>query len=231
MDTKNIDDLHADPRNPRTMSDHDGNALKESINKFGDLSCIVFNIRTQQLVGGHQRLAIMKQLPAERRVMLTEKFENPDEVGTVAIGYVYIGNKQFAYREVDWDENTQHAANIAANRIQGEFNLDMLAELNYELNEGSPDLLALTGQTDKEITQLLSMVTGEPGIDLPDGEKEGFQQMTFTLSDEQVLLVAEALAYAKKHKPVSGGTNENSNGNALYAVARDFLEDEHSKAN
>lgn len=160
METKQLSELKPDPKNPRTLSQHDGTALSNSIKSFGDLSCVVFNVRTQQLVGGHQRLEIMKRLPGETKIIIPNRFETPDEVGTVAIGYIYVGNKQFAYREVDWDEGTQRAANIAANRIQGEFDLDLLAQVNYELSqlENGAELLALTGQTQDEISKLLDQV-------------------------------------------------------------------------
>lgn len=154
-----IEDLKPDPKNPRTLSQHDGQALSNSLTKFGDLSCIVFNQRTQQLVGGHQRLNIMKQLQGEKRIEITKTFETPDEVGTVAIGYIFIGTKQFAYRVVDWDQGTQRAANIAANRIQGEFDKELLAEVTYELSqlENSAELLAATGMAEKELSALLDM--------------------------------------------------------------------------
>ncbi len=160
MQPVSIDELKPDPKNPRTLSQHDGQALSKSITTFGDLSCIVFNQRTQQLVGGHQRLEIMKRLSGEKRIELTRQYETPDEVGSVAIGYIYIGNKQFAYRVVDWDEGTQRAANIAANRISGEFDIDLLAQVNYELSllENGAELLALTGQTEDEISKLLDSV-------------------------------------------------------------------------
>jgi len=171
METKNIDSLKPDPKNPRRLSEHDGKSLQNSMDKFGDLGCIVFNIRTEQLVGGHQRLEIMKRLKGEPKVTITDHYDTPDEVGTVAIGYIWIGNKQFAYREVDWDEGTQRAANIAANRVQGEFDLDLLAQVNYEISllDNGQDLLGLTGQTPNEVNDLLKMVSGKG---TPDNDPE-----------------------------------------------------------
>jgi hypothetical protein len=166
METKQLSDLRPDPKNPRILSDHVGAALKNSMNKFGDLSSIVFNIQTQQLVGGHQRIKLMEQLPGDRKITITERagvgnyvgHETLDDTGTVAVGYVWIGNKQFPYREVNWDLGTQRAANIAANKITGEFDLDLLSEVNYELSQlaNGDELLALTGQTPAEQAQLLS---------------------------------------------------------------------------
>jgi hypothetical protein len=224
-DDKKVSDLKKAEWNPRRISEFDFKNLVQSMQTFGDLSGIVKNIETGNLVGGHQRLEAFKRLGAENIHIVQHMSDGPTPVGTLAYGYVINADgEQFAYREVMWDEQKEKAANIAANRIQGEFDLDQLAQINYELRETNPDLLALTGQTDEELDQLYKMVAGEPDVNLPDGEKPGFQQLTFTLTDEQVLLVSEALAYMKKHKSFDGSQNENSNGNALAEVAREFLD-------
>jgi len=54
---------------------------------------------------------------------------------------------------------------------------------------------------------------------LPDGDKEPFQQMTFTLADEQAEFIKAKLADLKKSEEfmyIETFGNENSNGNALY---------------
>ena len=58
---------------------------------------------------------------------------------------------------------------------------------------------------------------------LPAGEKAPFQQMTFTVSDEQAEQVKRALDAAKKMGPFVETGNENSNGNALARVCEVFL--------
>lgn len=59
-------------------------------------------------------------------------------------------------------------------------------------------------------------------FELPSGDKEPFQQMTFTLSDEQAEEIKAVLADAKKSDGydclAEAYGNENSNGNALYLV-------------
>jgi ParB-like chromosome segregation protein Spo0J len=82
--------------------------------------------------------------------------------------------------------------------------------------------LALLGFDDAELIKMLSEV--EPG-ELPvlaDGDREPFQQMTFTLHDEQVEQVKAAMDAAKAMGPFDS-PNENSNGNALARVAETFL--------
>jgi hypothetical protein len=56
---------------------------------------------------------------------------------------------------------------------------------------------------------------------LPDGDKEPFQQMTFTLADEQAEVIKNAIADIKEteeYKYCETMGNENSNGNALYLI-------------
>lgn len=164
MDTKSLSELTEDPRNPRYMDDLTGGALQNSLAMFGDLSPVVFNMRTKQLVGGHRRVDTFKKLPGERRVIIGERAPDGsylDDVGTVATGYIWIGNKQFAYREVDWDEGKQHSANIAANNIHGEFDQQLLAEITYELSqlENGDELLQATGFSEDEYSALLGAVS------------------------------------------------------------------------
>jgi len=59
------------------------------------------------------------------------------------------------------------------------------------------------------------------GFSLPDGDKAPFQQMTFTLADEQAEQIKNALADIKQteeYKYAETMGNENRNGNALYLI-------------
>ncbi len=57
----NIMDLKPAEYNPRTISDDQLERLKKSLEEFGDLSGIVFNRQTGNLVGGHQRLKVIPE--------------------------------------------------------------------------------------------------------------------------------------------------------------------------
>jgi hypothetical protein len=57
---------------------------------------------------------------------------------------------------------------------------------------------------------------------LADGDKQPFQQMTFTVHDEQAEEVKAALAKAKGLGHGESGVNENSNGNALAYICQSF---------
>jgi hypothetical protein len=62
---------------------------------------------------------------------------------------------------------------------------------------------------------------------LPDGDKAPFQQMTFTLADEQAEQIKNAIADIKEteeYKYCETLGNENSNGNALYLIIMQWAE-------
>jgi len=63
------------------------------------------------------------------------------------------------------------------------------------------------------------------GIDAPelrDGDRAPFQQMTFTLHDDQVEELNAAISKAKAEGGGQSSVNENSNGNALAFIAGSF---------
>ena len=62
---------------------------------------------------------------------------------------------------------------------------------------------------------------------LPDGDKAPFQQMTFTLADEQATQIKNAIDEIKgteEYKYAETMGNENSNGNALYLIIMEWAE-------
>ncbi|MFM7852284.1 MAG: ParB N-terminal domain-containing protein, partial [Flammeovirgaceae bacterium] len=70
----NISNLNPNPKNPRKISEEGLKALKTSLEKFGDLSGVVYNRTTKQLVGGHQRVKIFQKENPEI-VMTSQIFE------------------------------------------------------------------------------------------------------------------------------------------------------------
>ena len=69
------------------------------------------------------------------------------------------------------------------------------------------------------------------GFNLPDGDKSPFQQMTFTLADEQATQLKNAIEEIKRteeYKYAETMGNENSNGNALYLIIMQWVEQRKS---
>lgn len=106
--------------------------LRKSLAEYGDLGAIVFNRKSKQLVGGHQRV---KLLSADAKVTITRKFEKPTRVGTVAEGFVTFDDdgERFKYREVSWSKQKEMAANIAANKGAGDWDHALLTDWMKEL--------------------------------------------------------------------------------------------------
>lgn len=95
-----LSDLKPAPYNPREIADDALAGLAQSVEDFGDLSGIVWNERSGFLVCGHQRLEALRQRGAE--------------FSTVDVSFVLNGER-FPIRVVDWDEQTERAANVTAN--------------------------------------------------------------------------------------------------------------------
>ncbi len=114
-DPTEIGDLKPDPNNPRSISEDELAGLIESIDDFGDLSGIVWNRRTGQLVAGHQRIDALRRLYGDGLMI-----ENGDVVTPSTDG---AQPERFPVRVVDWPYRRQQLANIAANNpnIQGDF--------------------------------------------------------------------------------------------------------------
>ena len=132
-----VEDLKPAPYNPRVITREQRQALSTSLLQYGDLSGIVFNRRTGQLVGGHQRVAFFRKAASKKIV----KEPRIDSTGTVAVGYVAIQDAKTKkihrhhYREVDWDVHTEMAANIAANAAGGDFDTVKLGSVLDKLEK------------------------------------------------------------------------------------------------
>lgn len=122
-----VKDLTPNAKNPRRMTEENKKALAKSLDKYGDLSGIIYNRRSKSLVGGHQRTSI---LPSDAKIVIEKKYENPTSAGTCAEGYVDHNGERLKYREVDWDKKTETEALIAANKHSGEWDSDLL-RLNF----------------------------------------------------------------------------------------------------
>lgn len=91
--------LKGAPWNPRTISKEAMDGLGASLDRFGVLQPVIWNKRSNQVVGGHQRLKVLR----DRGVKTTQ---------------VVV---------VDMDESAEKAANLTLNNpgIAGEFSLDL----------------------------------------------------------------------------------------------------------
>lgn len=91
--------------------------------------------------------------------------------------------------------------------------LETLQEMDFDLS--------LVGFHDDYIDSLLDIEADLPELD--DGDRDPFQEKTFTLHDDQCEVVDEAIAKVMKHPDVDSGINENGNGNALALICKLWL--------
>jgi ParB-like chromosome segregation protein Spo0J len=108
-----VDQLQAAGYNPRRMTAKAAAKLRASLESFGLVEPLIWNRRTGRLVGGHQRLAILKSL----------------------------GVSEVPVSVVDLSEEREKALNVVLNNpeAQGRYEPGKLAELLHDL-EDLPEL-------------------------------------------------------------------------------------------
>ena len=124
-----------------------------------------------------------------------------------------LGIKTVFCVEVELDPIAERELNIRLNKNTGEWDWDALANY-FDVGE-----LTDWGFSDSDLYPFDQDYGTE--FELPDGDKEPFQQMTFTLSDEQAEVVKDKLKLAKQNDFGDTG-NENSNGNALWWICDSY---------
>jgi ParB-like chromosome segregation protein Spo0J len=115
------------PRKDLQPGDPEYEKLKRSMQEFGYVEPIVWNKRTGNIVGGHQRYKVLLDMGAQ-------------EIDCVV---------------VDLDETKEKALNLALNKIQGDWDYAKLKDLLQELDTGEFDL-ELTGFDMDEIEDLMT---------------------------------------------------------------------------
>lgn len=115
------------PRKDLKPGDTEYEKLKRSVEEFGYVEPIIWNKRTNRVVGGHQRLKVLVDLGF-------------NEVDCVV---------------VELPEEKEKALNIALNKINGEWDRDKLAILISDL-QGSDFDVSLTGFDEDELADLFS---------------------------------------------------------------------------
>lgn len=137
-----IDQINAAAYNPRIdlqPGDPEYEKLKSSIEEFGYVEPIVWNERTGNMVGGHQRYKIMVH---------------------------ELGRTELSVSVVDLDDQQERLLNLALNKVSGRWDEEALARLLDELQESGADLY-LSGFDQEEIEDLASALPEVPDIEDP----------------------------------------------------------------
>lgn len=136
------------PRVTLTEADFEYKALKASIDEFGLVVPLVVNERTGTLVSGHQRLNVM--------------LKNGVEETEVAV--------------VDMEPEKEKALCIAMNKVGGQWDYGLLADIMEELRNSEIDTTA-TGFSSNEIAELLGELQ-EEARDIPEVDGVGKKEDT-----------------------------------------------------
>ncbi len=152
--------LKADALNPRVISEEALAGLGVSVEEFGDLSGIVWNERTGELVSGHQRVRALRGAGAT-------SWQRESGAGDRAWIIHPRSGERFPVRIVDWDPVRQRMANLVANNtaIAGQYTpaaLDQLKELQAQEGFEALRLGELEKELRKEMAALLSANPTEP---------------------------------------------------------------------
>jgi DNA modification methylase len=113
-------------KNPRQITARQLSDLEKWLRELGDLSGIVHDLNSDEVIGGNQRSRVFDINRCE--IELTDGPHEPDEQGTVALGWVIWEGKRYAYRQVRWTPEQCEQANVIANKAGGNWDWDILAK-------------------------------------------------------------------------------------------------------
>lgn len=195
--TIKIKDVKVADYNPRKISTGEMEKLKVSLKEFGCVRPLLINQKSGTLVAGHQMLEAAKQL----------------------------GWKELPYIEIDLPLEKEKALNIVLNRVQGEWNYELLGPLLSELNEGK--MLDLTGFNSSDL-DLMDGLTDTGGLidetEVLDPMKDGQDyEIVFKFDNE---IEMENIAKHFKNKQYGWKDKKELNTKQLIKMVKDDKEKE-----
>jgi hypothetical protein len=196
-----ISKLKNNPNNPRFIKDDKFEKLKKSISEFPEM------MEKRPIVCVTDVDGKLYPLGGNMRLKALQE-----------LGYKDISDNWILLAD-EWTEEQRREFVIKDNVGFGEWDWEELANAwdSEKLDDWGLDLPGFEINSDD---------LGEE-FSLPDGDKAPFQQMTFTLADEQAEQIKNAIADIKatdEYKYCETMGNENSNGNALYLIVMQWAE-------
>ena len=127
---KDLNPAKYNPRKKLKPGDKEFEKLKKSIENFGYVELIVVNVANHNtVISGHQRLSVLK----------------------------HIGEEEVECVVVELNENDEKALNVAMNKVSGEWDQDLLADLLADLKDADYNM-DLTGFDPPEMDELFNNV-------------------------------------------------------------------------
>lgn len=188
--------LRPNPRNPAVHDQEQVERLAMLIKNHGWRHPVIVSNQSGLIVAGHCRLMSAMHLGEIEVPVEYQDYQNDAEELAVMLADNFVA-----------DMSSYEGLKVADALVE-------LDQLNYPV--------ALTGLDKAQIDSYVLGPTGEDEFSLPDGDRDGFQQMTFILSDAQAETVKEAIKKSKAFGCFQDTGNENSNGNALERICESF---------
>lgn len=133
---------HYNPRKDLLPGDPEYKRIRRSIETFGLVEPLVWNEISGNLVGGHQRLKVLKEIGLKKAWVSILRIEDPKE---------------------------ERQLNIALNKVSGEWDIPKLKEVLLDIDDGAHDL-ELTGYDSGELKTLIDW--DSPRVNGGDGDGE-----------------------------------------------------------
>ena len=190
----NISEVKTNKDNPRFIKDEKFNKLVKSIKEFPEM------LKLRPIVVNSDMVVLggNMRLKACKEAGLKEVHILKADKLTEAQQREFIVKDNVGFGQWDWE--------VLANKWDTE-----------QLEDWGMEIVGFDADADE---------FGED-FSLPDGDKEPFQQQTYTLADAQAIDIKNAIADVKKtdeYKYCETFGNENSNGNALYLIVSQWVE-------
>lgn len=194
LETVAISSLQSDPVNARKHSKKNIESVANSLKLFGQRKPIVVTPDNIVLAGNGT-------LEAAKSLGWTEI-----SIARTPRGWTYEQMRAFALA----DNRTAELA---------EWDTQILADQMLELDANGFNIFEL-GFEPVDLGQFEVEEIEPPSLE--DGDKKPFQQITFTVHNEQADMIYQAIAKVKLEQDIAYPYNENSNANAIYAICKSF---------
>jgi hypothetical protein len=196
-----VTSLIADDKNFNKGSENGAEMIRKSFEKFGAGRSILLD-KNNRIIAGNKSV----EFSGIDDVLIVES----DGTQLIAVKRTDIDLDSPQGREMALADNASAKANIVfdAELVEAELGEAVCEEWGIDVG------VKLDDEMSEDFT-------------LASGDKAPFQQMTFTLADEQATQIKNAIADIKQtdeYKYAETMGNENSNGNALYLIIMQWAE-------